>query len=254
MNLPLGDTSLTVTAQAFWAPVGGVDEWPCDLDGAIVLSDFLLDVVRIPGLSLGAMEAWLEGRCAAYRFPCASRSLHGCLFVHRNNGYIFIDAQDSVSDQRFTLAHELSHFLLDYHLPRQRSCDRFGNGILDVLDGLRAPTLHEQVHAALHGVNVTPAFHLLEKEGDGRFVDARIWNAENRADQLAFELMAPAEIVCANLRESGAAGSYFPCVTAAKAILEATYGLPAVMADTYARHLARTLTGGPTALSFLGLE
>ena len=160
---------------------------------------------------------------------------------------------DAVAE-RFTLAHELSHFLLDYLLPRQRARDRFGDGIQDVLDGLRAPTLDEQVHAALHGVNVEPAFHLLEKEGDGRFVDARIWNAENRADQLAFELMAPVEIVCANLRESGADGSYFRCVTAAKAILEATYGLPAVMADAYARYLAQTLTGGPTALSSLGLE
>ena len=253
MRAPIIAPLLAKVAQDFWQRAGGQAQWPLDLDEAVVFA-FPLTVVALPDLHTGQIEHWLEERRTAHRFPCASRHLHGCLVVDRGAGFIFIDQQDDEAERRFTVAHELAHFLIDYWLVRQRVVEALGPGIRDVLDGLRPPTVEERFQSILSEVPLKPYTHLLEKEGTGSFLRSNVWTAENRADRLGLELMAPAEHVCTELRSAGDTDNYFICQTKARKLLLKKYGLPETAADVYARNVARDITGGPSILESWGLE
>ena len=113
MRLPIIEHRLASVAQDFWQRAGGYTQWPLDLVPAVVFT-LPLDIVALPDLSIAQIEGWLEQRSTAYRFPCASRDLHGCLLINCGAGLIFIDSQDDEAERRFTIAHELAHFLIDY--------------------------------------------------------------------------------------------------------------------------------------------
>ncbi len=241
--------SLAEAAERFWQELGArdPDELPRLLPLALPLTTQL-----VPTLSLRGVEAWYRARGHVCTIPCHDRRLHGCLVAERGAGTIFLDAGDAPDERRFTLAHEIAHFLLDYLEPRRRACERFGPGILQVLDGLRPPTLEERLDAILGAVPLGVHVHLLEGEpGASR---ALIWPAENRADALGIELLAPAGSVCAALRRAGATSSYFGCASAAHDLLRAHYGLPETVAAPYSRRIAAALTGGPSVMSSLGFE
>ena len=62
---------------------------------------------------------------------------------------IFVDGTDPDSQRRFTIAHEVAHFL--YRLPasRQSAIEKYGEQITGVMDGQRHPTVSERVVAVL---------------------------------------------------------------------------------------------------------
>ena len=62
--------------------------------------------------------------------------------------YCLVDANDPDNERRFTTAHELAHFLLDYAEPRRKAIEALGEGIVPVLDGV-----------ALAHTDGAPAFH-----------------------------------------------------------------------------------------------
>lgn len=250
MRQPLVDHRVADVAAAFWEAAGGRPEAPVDIHQAVALV-LPLDVVLLARLSLMRVEAWLAERGVAYRFGEADRRLYGLLVVYRGTGLVFLDGSDPEEERRFTLAHEVAHFLLDYLRTRRRAVERLGEGVLEVLDGLRAPTLQEEVASVLAAVEVAPHVHLLGRDGDAGSRQMEVAGAEGRADALACELLAPVSAVQAALEETDVTYHYFPCVTAAHTILREHYGLPDAIADVYARRLARGLTGGPSLVSML---
>ena len=240
---------LVALAQDFRAQIGtdDADQWPQLLPLVLPLT-----VRDMANLSVARIEAWYRARGAAPAMPCRDRRLRGCLVAQHEGGIIFLDAADAPGERRFTLSHEIAHFLLDYRAPRERALARFGPSIRPVLDGLRAPTTQEKLDGILSGVPLGVHRHLMEREA--KVSHALVGRIENRADALGLELLAPAAVVCAQLNQSCGALAYFECVAAARALLAGEFGLPTDVSALYAARLARALTGGPSVLSSLGLS
>lgn len=182
---------LVTLADRFWTEAGGRSAPPYDLH-SIVARVLPATIVSLPELTLKRAESWLQRRGLSYRAPVGDRRLRGCLVAARGHGFIFVNECDSADEQRFTLAHEVAHFLLDHHAPRSAAIRRHGATITEVLNGVRAPTHGERLDAALIGNDFTFETHLLERHGD---LGARATAAETDADRLAWELLAPAREV-----------------------------------------------------------
>lgn len=189
MSAPLWVTEL---AAAFWAAAGVAEPFPRALRHAAVVA-FPLTVKELPGLRFAAARDWLRRRGVERPLPVGDRPLRACLAVERGGGFIFLEADDPEDERRFSLAHELAHYLRDYWQPRRDAARAFGETILDVFDGLRPPTPAERMNALVRRVPVGFHTHLL-----GR--DAEHAAAEREADLLAYELLAPAGEIPPGLR------------------------------------------------------
>jgi Zn-dependent peptidase ImmA (M78 family) len=137
-----------------------------------------------------------------------------------------IDGADEEDEQRFSIAHELAHFLRDYWNVRRQIRKRLARDAAEVLDGQRPPTSAERLQALLRNVSLGFDVHLMERDRDGYPMSACAAQAEEDADRLAFELLAPAEHVLANgtRAKTGALAEK----------LKQFYGLPALQAAQYA--------------------
>jgi hypothetical protein len=191
VSLPIWAAEL---AERFWAAAGPPQPFPRDLATPATVG-LPVRVIGLPALRLDGVRDWLA-RC---RVPCPSgepdRPLRACLFTRAGVGFVFLDAADPPDERRFSLAHEVAHFLRDYDAPRRIAAARLGPGVLDVLDGLRPATVEERIHAVLRQVPVGPHVHLLRQDDDGEPRSPAEWAAEAAADRLAFELLAPAELL-----------------------------------------------------------
>jgi hypothetical protein len=176
-------------AEAFWASAGPPPPFPRDL--AHALDAVPLSVVRLPGASGAAVRAWFARVSIAVPLDEPDRPLRACLVAWRGEGFAFLDARDPPAEQAFSLAHELAHFLRDYLTPREVVTARLGSRALEVLDGARPPTPDERVHAVLRNVALGPFAHLLRRDDSGRPLTPAERDAEDAADRLAFELLAP---------------------------------------------------------------
>ena len=129
-------------------------------------------------------------------FPISqpNRDLHGFLCVHDGIAFILTESCDDKPSSGLRWR-ELAHFLRDYQEPRRKAITRLGPGILEVFDGRRRPTREERLAGALRGVAVGPHIHLLERDRRGRPTDEATRDAEDAADRLAFELLAPFDAV-----------------------------------------------------------
>jgi hypothetical protein len=174
--------------------------------------------------------AWLEQNGIAHGFSGADRRLRGCLATYSGHGILFFDDDDPEDEQRFTLAHELAHFLRDYSLPRQFASDRLGAGALAVLDRERAATADERLGALLGRVPLSLQLHLMDRQGS--WSPGEVAESEWCADRLACELLAPAEHIRAAFLEAPP-----PSVHDLDKRLREYYGLPAAQAAWYARQL-----------------
>ncbi len=241
------DSLIENTAQEFWALTGAAPNYPCALEMAILLT-LPLEVYPVANLRVSDITAWTRRVGIEHVIPGRDRRLHGCLVANRGKGTIFYDTKDSEEEQRFTLAHELAHFLLDYQAPRQRAVAILGETILPVLDGERAPTLAERLHAVLDIVSLGTMSHCMERPGDG-LPAGSILDIEDRANRLALEILAPAALLTERLRQTALQGFnarlYF-----LTQLLITEHGLPAAIAAARARLLLRKL-GEPTFRDWL---
>jgi hypothetical protein len=238
-------------AREFWEMAGGTGEtsrFPCDIRAAITLAA-PLEIYPVPALRISQVQAWMRRVRMTYRIGGRDRRLHGCLLAARGRGTIFVDAGDTEEEQRFTQAHELAHFLLDYQFPRQRALSALGPSILPVLDGERAPTLEERVHAVMSNVHLGTMSHFMERP-EGGLPTNLVIDIENRADRLALELLAPAESVKMLLRQSTAPGGFDARLLSLTGTLTHGYGLPENIAASYARYVLAQL-GEPTFRDWL---
>jgi IrrE N-terminal-like domain len=209
-------------AHEFWNTLGVEEGFPREFEHA---SAYPLTVKRLPGLTFGAIGAWLK-RVEIVVNANPDRPLCGCLVATRGQAFLFVDAGDSADEQRFSLAHELAHFLRDVWRPRERVVRVLGAAAAEVCDDRRGATREERVSAALEGVDLGIQVHLLPRDADGRPATDAIADAEDCADLLAFELLAPA----AHLAQSGA-----DALPAGELItrLATEYGLPRREAARY---------------------
>ncbi len=258
------------TAQEFWVLTGGAPSYPCDIKTAITWT-LPLEVSAVPQLRINDVLAWTQRVNITLRIQGRNRRLHGCLIAYRGKGTIFFDADDPKDEQRFTLAHELAHFLLDYQAPRQRAVTILGASILPVLDGDRLPTRAERLHAVLSTVHLGVMSHVMERPDEGLPTNVVI-NIEDQANRLALELLAPVLPLC-ELMSSRATARVAPTMTtgqeepyhsdrpeeprgfSARLIfltqhLTAEYGLPETVASSYARYVLQQL-GEPTFRDWL---
>ncbi len=220
---------VTELAARFWATVGDPPPFPRDLRAVLCWLPEL-HVVGVPHLTLASAA----DRFARYGVPCPAgatdRPLAGCFAGHAGVGVILFDPTLAAAEVRFTLAHEVAHYLRDYDAPRRKVAARLGAAAVEVLDGRRPATADERLSGALRGIAVGRHPHFLDRDRCGRVVAPDARAAEDAADRLAFELLAPV----AALASDGV-----PARAALAARLATEFGLPAAEAARYAAALAR---------------
>lgn len=232
-------------ADRFWAQAGSASRgFPRDLRQAVALA-LPLAIVDLPRLRVSRMQAWLARRGAALVANTPDRPIRACLVARDGTGIVFLDGADPDDERRFSLAHEVAHFLVEYVLPRERAVDRLGCHVLPVLDGRRAPSQREQAGALLVGVSLRLQLHLMDRTPDGHPCGQHVTAAEQQADALALELLAPVETVRALLPA--------PTPALAEALLATTFGLPPTIAKFYARQLLPQDEDVPSLLHRWGL-
>jgi hypothetical protein len=219
-------------ANDFWTESGTVEAFPRDLRRAVARA-LPVSVVLLPRLRLDGVRSWLRENDVACPCDERDRPLRACLVAFRGHGLIFLDGTDAADEQRFSLAHELAHFLRHYRQPRRLACRLFGEGIAEVLDGERPPTPVERLHALLRSVPLGLHLHLMQRGPRRGVLHVAVARAEEEADQLAYELLAPATDVLAHTGEVCGEAGKARLMTA----LEAVFGLPHEQAADYSRLL-----------------
>ncbi len=254
------EAGLSKLVDEFWsAQPGGPEPFPRDL---IYPAMFALPVSvhLIPRLTTAQAERYVRslGVPSAGGLSRPDRRLRGCLLAYGGHGFILVDSADPPDEQRFTLAHELSHFMLDYLEPRRRAIEALGEQIVPVLDGLQPPTPVELAHAVLGGVSLGLHVDLMGRTGAGGYASRAIFTAEERADRLALELLAPAEDVWRAISDlpsgRGSGHSYQALHRRAADLLVRRYGLPEEQAQSYAKWLLRQAGYRPGVREWLGIE
>jgi hypothetical protein len=217
-------------AERFWHTAGGPPEgFPRELRRPIAWS-VPLSIVDLPELGMTAMASWLEERCNVSWRPLTDRPLRGALWAGPTGGFVFLNGGDPDDERRFSLAHELAHYIIEYVERRRRIAVRLGTAGLKAMDG-QSPRLDEtRIDAALARIDLRPRLHLLERDAfNGQPLSLRTTDAEGGADELAIELLAPCE----------AAVSLGKSVKRAEldGWLALTFGLPRTVARRYAEKL-----------------
>jgi hypothetical protein len=216
-------TTPEMLAAEFWQGTGLCDTFPRKIEQAIVFK-LPLALVRLFPLTVAAIDQWLNLRAIATRTPDDQRDLCGCLVAFGGRGFIFICDTDSPKEQRLTVAHETAHFLIEYLWPRQQVIHKLGEGIAEVLDGLRPATPAERAAAILSRLRLGPHIHVLPLRGRDEDSDEAVAHTEDRADRLALKLVAPQASVRAVLDALSTRQALTP--DAARATLARYFGLP----------------------------
>ncbi|HEX2094531.1 MAG TPA: ImmA/IrrE family metallo-endopeptidase [Longimicrobiaceae bacterium] len=154
-------------------------------------------IVTLPRLASHTIQQWLRRRGIPVSVPQGHRDLMGCIVARCGYALILVPGTDPEEERRFTVAHEVAHLIVHYLLPRGVLIAALGEGIVDVLDGHRPPTLAERATAALSALHLGPHVHLMPRHGPGAGTVLRF---EDEADELALELLAPCEAIEAALR------------------------------------------------------
>ena len=230
MSVPLWVLEL---ARTFWEQAEAAETFPAAITRMPILRALPITIVHLPDLHLSGVRAWLRDIGLVCPINEADRLLRACLVARFGDGVIFLDRDDEDDERRFSLAHELAHFLRHYDQPRQRAVTHFGKQILEVLDGTRLPTAEERLHALLRNVRVSMHLHLLARDEDRRVASPTVAAAETDADWLGCELLAPSDLVLTQTRRRTTGDSR----REAERLLQATFGLPRSVAEWYAEQL-----------------
>jgi hypothetical protein len=179
-------------ASAFWKLAGGRGQYgrPVDLERAVAVA-LPLGVVKLPRLSTGKVAEVLSRIGTVPWSVAVDRPLRACLVADVGVGLVFLDGADPDDEQRFSLAHEVAHFLLHYIEPRRRVVQALGSAMVRVLDRSRPPTTAERLSSAMAGLSLEPFRHAMARDDSGTAAHHRTEAIEGEADDLAIELVAP---------------------------------------------------------------
>lgn len=214
--------------------------FPRDLADDIPLA-LRLTVVPLPDLTPRKGLEWLVSHKRADGGLVAADNLkHGFTVAHAGAGVLFLNSSDPPDEQRFTLAHEVAHFVLDHLQPRLRAVRARGKRILPVLDGEEEPTVAEQLSSVLERIPYRTPANFMDRSDEGELLRGQVMESEQRADRLAFELLAPRRELLPLLQHGGR--------EELEAQLVFHFGLPVKKAPTYARWL---LSERPSRRPFL---
>jgi hypothetical protein len=228
---------LEALARHFWAGTGFHDTFPREIEPVVPLK-LPLPILKLSRLGVPEVERWLRQRGIATALSADTRDLRGCLIAHAGCGIIFLCGADHAEEQRLTIAHEVAHFLVDYLLPRQLVIQVMGEGITEVLDGQRLATPTERAAAILSRIRLGAHVHVLPRLGTDEDSDSVVAHAEDRADRLALELVAPQARIRAVLDALSARQAL--TAEAVRATLATHFGLPAyAFHDTIQRMFQR---------------
>jgi hypothetical protein len=165
---------------------------------------------------------------------------------------VFLDGSDPEDELRFSLAHEVGHFLIDYVWPRDRAIKRLGPGISEVLDGRRLPSIEERVDAVLGDAPIGVHTHLMDRLPSGEIGCGRISGVEHRADRLALELLAPQDMVLRRLWPR--TPSQLASNQQLEPVLHEDFGLPRPVAREYAHFLIGASRRPPSVREWLEID
>jgi hypothetical protein len=233
----------------FWRRCGEAEPFPRNLERPLALA-LPVALVKLPRLRLRDIELWLQRRDVRFQFGCESRLVRGCLVAYRGQGMIFVDGTDPDDERRFTLAHEIGHFLMDYWSPRQAAIKKYGAEIADIVDGVRPPTISERVSALLASVRFKVYADLMERDKRLDDVSGDLWQVEGRADRIALALLAPPDEVLAKVDLS--AGPYSRRQDELMHFLQGEWGLPIATAKSYSHNLLAAIGKGRSWLETIG--
>lgn len=219
---------LALVTEQFWAGTTQPMGFPRDLELQILLTHPVA-VIELADLRVSSVRPFLGGEADAQLKPLPDRALHACLLALGGIGVVFVNTDDSPEDRRVNLAHEMGHFLTDYASPRARLAAH-DPALVDVMDGLRAPDHAEELGALIADVPLGVQTHLLERDRAGGYRTRSAIGAEDRAEQVAWELLAPRGDVLARSTERSA--------DALALLLRRDFGLPHAVAVAYGRFLA----------------
>lgn len=229
-------------ASNFWKESGILPTYPLQptlLEQAICLL-FPINTVRLNKLTAHKVASWLAARNHTIEVKDDCR-LCGLLFVHHGQGIVFIDGTLPINEQCYTLAHEIGHYLIEFEHPQKQAKQFIGDSISEVFDGARKPTIEEHLTGIITQTSVSPYIHLLEREQSSAEERFQIWAAENRADELAFELIAPFDAICGELRAAGKSWSFTRIQEDLPDVLLRNFGLPRSVISQYASAIAYRL-------------
>lgn len=241
-------SKLAQQAAEFWELASGPEVFPRSLSGPASLA-LPLAIHQLSALTTATANCWFAERGISYSITGHSRRLRGCLVAFAGHGFVLVDASDPEDERRFTLAHELAHFLLDYLAPRTQALEALGEDILPVLDGLRVPTRAERLDSILGSAPLGMHVELMERTNVGAYTSKATLLAESRADHLAIELLAPAADALAAISALPTPGE--PCISypathkQVMLLLQKRYGLPQAQAQAYAGLLLKELGREP---------
>jgi hypothetical protein len=216
-------------AARFWAAAGEPPPFPRDLRTVLCWLPGL-HLVEVSHLTLASAAEHFARHHISCAAPAEDRPLAGCFGGHRGVGVILLDSTLDPAELRFTLAHEIAHYLRDYDRPRRKAAAQLGSRVLEVLDGLREPTVNERLAGVLRGVRVGPHAHFLDRDRRGRAATQDAKEAEEAADRLAYELLAPFDEL--NLQAATSLSAFV-------SRLASEFGLPLSEAAKYATILGR---------------
>lgn len=245
-------SSIRNTAQGFWSVSGQSGPFPRDLEAAVAWA-LPVAILRVPKLWIRDVETHLQQRRLPIPVRAENRPLHGCVCAYGGRGLIFLDGADGINEIRFTLAHEVAHFVLDYLNPRRRAVEKLGSEITAVLDGHRAAIASERVDALLARAHIGFYAHFMHRNS-GEIATDEVAIAEIDADQLALELLAPEYEVRRLLPKGISKKSYSQRELSTRRLLVQRFGLPTPIARDHASRLCRLWFSGPSFREWLGIQ
>ncbi|WP_308620298.1 ImmA/IrrE family metallo-endopeptidase [uncultured Desulfovibrio sp.] len=181
-------------AADFWEKSGLEYNPPCNIVEATRRATPLA-IIPLPALCTSILQNWLGKRSIFISPIYKNRPLHACLVSRKGAGLLFFNSDDSPEEQRFSIAHEVAHFILDYLLPRERAVASMGEKILPVLDGEREATPDERFDALWGDVCLGTYNHLFVRGEGGGFLHYSAKRSEIEADNLALEIVAPTKLL-----------------------------------------------------------
>jgi hypothetical protein len=240
------DIEVEAVASEFWKRSGILPEYPRSVEPAVFVT-CPIAIVRLPRLRLWKAIEWLNRKGIPHARTGTDRALHGYIAARGGSGVVLIDGSDAEDEQRFTVAHEVAHFLYDYLRPRAVAVRAFGKHITEVLDGLRPATAGERLAGVLRGVPLGFYSHVRDRRGDEE-VEEEHFDVEDKADQLALELLAPLADVLTFMRKEA-----LDSPEDVHQALTQRYGLPTAIARLYGRWVLSAVRSRRSFRQWLGV-